>query len=107
MQERLAQLIAAAEAALMAQTGGGNLCQLSKAGQPLGSAKYYEGRLVALRAASRTLRGATGDPALLIAPLLARWEADLATQQDRPQPAAAWLAYAQGGVEALRELEEA
>ncbi|NTU81650.1 MAG: hypothetical protein HGA45_20100 [Chloroflexales bacterium] len=97
--------IAAAEHALLAATGGTNVCQLDKAGQATGGAKYQEGRLVALRAIRRLVQAA--DPARAMAQvqqLCDQWRADLTAQQARPQPSLPWLAYTQGGVDALEGL---
>lgn len=95
-------LIAAAERALLAATGGENVCRLDKAGRATGGVKYHEGSLVALRAARRLLQSA--DAATCEAALLQlhdQWRAELRAQQARAQPSPSWLAYTQGGVDAL------
>lgn len=114
MDERMAQAdilsaldaqIAAAERALLAATGGQNICRLDREGRATGGVKYDEGRLVALRAAQRLLR--SGDPAQATAALRhlhAQWRADLQAHQRRERPALPWIAYAQGGVDALKQL---
>lgn len=97
--------LAAAEHALLAATGGTNVCQLDKAGRATGGAKYQEGRLVALRAARRLVQSA--DATLVrarIRQLGDQWHADLTAQQVRPRPSMPWLAYTQGGLDALEQL---
>jgi hypothetical protein len=94
--------IALAERALMAATGRTNVCQLDKAGRATSGAKYHEGCLVALRAARRLVQSA--DTALApaqVQQLRDQWHANRSAQQARQQPSLPWLAYTQGGVDAL------
>lgn len=102
-------LIAAAERSLTAQTGGVNVCRLQQDGRVTGGVKYDEGRLVALSAARRKLRaaGKVTEPAAYRAELvreLETWRDALRDQQARERPAMPWLAYRQGGVDALDEV---
>lgn len=104
----LERQLAAAEQAVMASTGGAAWCQLQRDGRVTGGVKYDEGRLAALMAARRRLRSA--DPATwaqVLAEELAQWQQALAEVQAQPKPAMPWLAYRQGGVDALTALQEA
>ncbi|MGB9631991.1 MAG: hypothetical protein ACPL8I_01560 [Chloroflexaceae bacterium] len=109
MNEELARLIeqriAVAEHSLTDQTGGTNVCQLQQDGRVTGGMKYDEGRLVALSALRRRLREAGGgDPRPIVAQDLATWQEALEAQQARERPAIQWVAYNQGGVDALEEV---
>jgi hypothetical protein len=99
----------ATERSLMAQTGGVNACQLQKAGQITGDVKYDEGRLVVLSMARRQLRAindaaALADYGARLAHELELWREALRVQQERPTPSLAWIAYRQGGIDALTEV---
>lgn len=112
MNEELAHLldqrIAAAERSLTDQTGGANVCRLQQDGRVTGGMKYDEGRLVALSALRRRLREAAGeDIRALVAQDLGRWREALRAQQARERPAIQWVAYNQGGVDALEEVLQA
>jgi hypothetical protein len=109
MNEELARLldqrIAAAERSLTDQTGGTNVCRLQQDGRVTGGMKYDEGRLVALSALRRRLREAGGgDPRPIVAQDLTTWQEALRAQQARERPAIQWIAYNQGGVDALEEV---
>lgn len=97
--------IVAAERALLAATGGQNVCRLDREGRATGGVKYDEGRLVALRAARRLLRSVEpAQAATSLRRLHAQWRADLQAHQRHERPALPWLAYTQGGVDALEQL---
>lgn len=97
--------IVAAEHALIAATGGENVCRLDKAGRATGGMKYNEGRLVALRAARRLAQSAkAAETWAAVRQLRDEWHANLRTQQARERPAPQWLAYTQGGADALDQL---
>lgn len=103
----LEQQLAAAEQAVLASTGGAGWCQLQRDGRVTGGVKYDEGRLAALMGIRRRLRAA--DPAdwpQLLADELHQWQQALAAVQAQPQPSMPWLAYRQGGVDALTALQE-
>jgi len=104
----LDQKIRSAEQEYSLHTGTQGVCQLHKDGRVTGGLKYDEGRLVALTAARRIARKVqdTGDNALIGA-LLAerdRWRQTLITYQSADRPSILWIAYNQGGVDALDEL---
>ncbi len=87
------------------QTGGTNVCRLQQDGRVTGGMKYDEGRLVALSTLRRRLREAADvDARELVGQDLARWEEALRAQQARERPAIQWVAYNQGGVNALEEV---
>lgn len=101
----LARLISEAEQELTRQTGGENVCRLEKDGRITGGVKYSEGRLAALNAVRRLLQPDSEAAAdAEIDRLLVRWRADLQGWQERPQPPRTWVAYTQGGVDALEQL---
>jgi hypothetical protein len=101
-------LLAATERSLIAQTAGTTVCRLQQDGRVTGGMKYDEGRLVTLSAARRRLRSMGDTPACTdyradLERELAVWRAALRAQQERPRPAVTWLAYRQGGVDALAQ----
>lgn len=105
------QRIARAERSLTDQTGGANVCKLHHDGRVTGGMKYDEGQLVALNAVRRRIRaaGETGedlDLGKLVAQDLAEWREALRVQQARERPSIQWVAYRQGGVDALEGLLE-
>jgi hypothetical protein len=109
LREAVAALLRTAESAYMEEAGGEAVCKLHKDGRVSGGLKYEEGRVVALRDLQRALRMLEDDAAAdqiqaLLAAELVRWQADLDHQlaQNRPLP---WVAYAQGGVDALQALD--
>ncbi|NCC36874.1 MAG: hypothetical protein EOM24_33410, partial [Chloroflexia bacterium] len=100
---QLETAIQVAEQRLVRATGGANVCQLQRDGRVTGGVKYDEGWLVALVTLRRSLRTEAED-AQVVAEQLATWQAALAEQQQRTPPSLPWLAYRQGGVDALAQL---
>lgn len=101
---RLAGARAVAERELAAQLGSATLCRIHTDGRVTGGAKYAEGRLVALADLQRRLRGTeAGNPVAVWASELRRWADDLERLRAQDRPALPWLAYRQGGVDALEE----
>lgn len=105
----LAQRIAAAERSLTDQTGGTNVCRLQQDGRVTGGMKYDEGRLVALNTIRRRLvaeeeEGSATNQRATVVNDLTEWREALRVQQVRERPAIQWVAYRQGGVDALEEL---
>ncbi len=104
-QELLADARQRAEHALTLQTGSESLCEIQKDRPVTGNLKYAEGRLVALSLLQRRLKGAHWlDPETLTRAELDGWRQDLARHQGRPSPTTPWLAYCQGGCDALTEV---
>jgi hypothetical protein len=105
--EWLDHSIARAEQDYTIHTGHQSACELHKSGRVTGGLKYAEGRLVALTALHRRVRKpAPGDPAALaelLAAEHARWQQLLQTHQHAERPSLPWVAYAQGGVDALAQ----
>ena len=100
---RLALLLADAEAGLAAAAGGAAVCVFTKAGTPVPGIKYHEGRRAALkevaRLSGRTSR-ATADTATDVR---ASWAEDLERLTQRGA-GPDWIAYRQGGLDALTDL---
>lgn len=89
-----------------ARTGSQAVCQIHRQGRVTGGLKYDEGRLVALSAVRRLLAGMTGScSAAEIAAVLeaerAKWASTLVSHQARERPAIQWVAYFQGGLDAV------
>jgi hypothetical protein len=101
--EQLDAAIRVAEQRFAQATGGENVCNLAHNGRVTGGVKYDEGRLVALVTLRRRLRSEAGDAQAVLADELAVWSRALADQQQRTPPAIPWLAYRQGGVDALEQ----
>ncbi len=98
-EAELDRLIEAAAAGLNAASGGGALCAISRSGRPAPAVKYYEGRWAALTDLRRELRrGEEGSEQVS-----GRWLADLDRLTEQ-QAGENWLAYAQGGVDALADV---
>lgn len=106
--DRLETLRRDAEAEIRQQTGSASVCQVHKNGRVTGGLKYHEGRLVALSDLLRDLRHSAADRDTIAAPLAAaaaRWEAQLARHQASERPSILWVAYTQGGVDAVSEIQ--
>lgn len=89
------------EEQLLVAAGGASLCAISRNVGSVPAAKYFEGRLVALKEVGRKL-GPT-DEVDAIAPIHESWAASLAAANDRGA-GPDWLAYYAGGVDELEEL---
>ncbi len=104
----LDQMILHTEQEYALHTGAQTTCQLHKDGRVTGGLKYEEGRLVALTGARRIVRKVqdTGNNALIDALQSERnrWRQTLLTYQSADRPSVMWVAYNQGGVDALDEL---
>lgn len=101
----LDQGIARADQDFARHAGNQSACQLHKDGRVTGGMKYDEGRLVALTTVRRIVRKRDGWAPAELADLLAdeqsRWQASLHTYQSAERPSMPWVAYNQGGVDAL------
>lgn len=104
----LDQKIQNAEQAYKMHTGSQTACQLHKDGRVTGGLKYNEGRLVALTAVRRIVRKLeiAGEDALLgsLQEDRDRWRRSLVTYQTADRPSIPWIAYSQGGVDAIEEM---
>ncbi|BCX02176.1 MAG: hypothetical protein KatS3mg053_0114 [Candidatus Roseilinea sp.] len=96
---------------MSSQLGEGSACQVHKEGRVTGGMKYAEGELIALNDLRRKLNAdpAVDDAALraIVSVEIARWQNGLESQRRRPKPAMPWLAYYQGGIDALEALQQA
>ena len=101
----LDQEIARAEQDFARHAGNQSACQLHKDGRVTGGMKYDEGRLVALTTLRRIVsKQDTWAPAQLAEALQSeqnRWQRALQTYQSAEHPSIAWVAYQQGGVDAV------
>ena len=109
LRAALDALIAAAERDYTAQSGGVSACQLQKDGRVTGGVKYAEGQLVTLTMLRRRLAGPDGGSTrsafgAAITDDLAVWRAALQAQQGRTPLSVPWVAYRQGGVDALEQV---
>ncbi|MFO7631299.1 MAG: hypothetical protein R6W76_02110 [Caldilinea sp.] len=104
----LDQKIARAGQEYALHTGNQTACQLHKDGRVAGGLKYDEGRLVALTAVRRIVRKleTAGEDALLgsLQEDRDRWRRSLVTYQTADRPSITWIAYSQGGVDAIEEM---
>ena len=94
----VARHLAAAEADLVAVTGGSSLCRVGN-GPEAGSAKYAEGRYAALRELRHLLRAPDADVLASADRLLGTWQA---ARSEARGPA--WAAYRSGGVADLQRV---
>jgi hypothetical protein len=97
------------EQALVASTGERSLCQLHKDGTVTGGIKYDEGRYAALRRIRRFVKSSTDREISLevLGPLQQEaddWRRMLQTYQEKSDPPTQWIAYAQGGLDAVKDL---
>ena len=102
--------IAAVEQSLSGSTGERSLCQLHKDGKITGGMKYDEGRYAALRKIRRIVKS---NKAVEITPETSKrlrqeaeeWQRMLQAYQYKPERPMPWIAYAQGGLDAITELQ--
>lgn len=99
----------ACAATLGGYTGGAGMCQIHKEGRVTGGLKYHEGRLVVLGEIIRQFKRMSpfdaGEAAMILKNEGEKWQAQLARHQFKEQPAISWVAYSQGGVDAVTEIE--
>lgn len=99
------------EAAMLDYTGSATMCQIHKDGRVTGGLKYQEGRLVVLGSVIRQIRQLAQDDSLpdlldgLLTAEAARWSAQLARYQAAERPAIIWVAYSQGGLDTVQEIQ--
>jgi hypothetical protein len=105
VDSRLGEALARASASLDAAAGSSSLCSLSRSGVPMPGIKYPEGAWAALREVKRAGR-AGGDLAERASAVRAKWQADLASHEQRGS-GPDWIAYLTGGVDALDGLLDA
>lgn len=98
-------MLAQVEQSFRSQAGGASFCQLQKDGRVTGGVKYDEGRLVALHWARRIIAAGGQDGIESCGEAIAAerktWEAALDAVCAKEPPPMAWIAYRQGGVDAL------
>lgn len=98
------------EAAILDQAGGASVCQIHKDGRVTGGMKYQEGRLVVLGEIIRRIKGLaefnTDAVQAILAAECEKWRSQLDHHQTQEKPAMTWVAYAQGGTDALSEIEQ-
>lgn len=104
-QDDLERLITEAAELMQLRSGGGATCATSKAGRVAPATKDAEGRWAALRDVRAAVRGGR-DGADAVAEVLACWEGHLDRLRSR-DAGVDWLAYREGGVQALRALSPA
>lgn len=95
--------LTALEAELTAAVGSESLCAISRTAGSVPAAKYLEGRLAALMALRRSVRGGN-DLAASLAALGAEWRRGLENVMAR-DAGPDWRAYRAGGVDELADLE--
>jgi hypothetical protein len=99
--EYIRQKMAEVEASYRRQSAGSSFCQIQKDGRVSGGLKYEEGRLVALQWVLRTLQKQGDAGFSVIAAERDYWLKALADVQAKSPPPILWVAYRQGGVDAL------
>ncbi len=102
LEAALTQKIEEVEKAYQSQSGGEGVCQLHKDGRVSGGLKFEEGRLVALLWARRQILPENSPEYLgLLKTEIRNWQNELQALQQKQSPSLPWLAYRQGGLEAL------
>lgn len=94
--------VTVAQTALSQALGSSTLCEVGRAGQGASAAKRAEGAWVALR----DVRAAAGrgiDTDVAVDEIARLWQEDLALRRQRGA-SQEWLAYLEGGLEALERL---
>lgn len=99
------------ESAIRDHTGGATMCQVHKDGHVTGGLKYEEGRLVVFSNLIRRVKRlqSDDDPDTLMIFLdteTDKWQQQLARYQADERPAITWVAYSQGGVDALESVRQ-
>jgi len=102
------------EAQLRQAIGDSTMCALHKEGRITGGLKYQEGRLVVLGTMLRQAKRLPASDDAARAALMglldeenARWQAQLTTYEAQKPQSLAWVAYSQGGVDALEAIRQA
>ena len=102
----LADLLHQAEADLDAAAGGAAVCVFTKAGTAVPGIKYHEGRRAALKEVARRCRRTSERPSAAAGEVRADWAEHLERLTERGA-GADWIAYRQGGLDALADLAPA
>ncbi len=108
--QHLDTLRASVASSMQNHMGGASYCEIHKDGRVSGGLKYDEGRLVVIGAALRYARDAVTAESwadAMRAYLLRErdtWRAMLELHQGRSHRSIAWIAYAQGGLDACESL---
>jgi hypothetical protein len=88
---------------LVQLAGDASMCAIGRSGRSFPAAKYHEGRQSAAAQLARRL-GRGGDSSAALAEVREQWSAAHDAAQHRGPD---WLAYAEGGLDALSEITEA
>jgi len=99
----LQRLIEEATAGLDAAARGVPVCVATKAGKPAPGVKYHEGRWAALTEVARRCRRTTEDAAEVASDVRRAWDDELRRLTEHAA-GADWVAYREGGADALAEL---
>lgn len=99
----LEELLHRAEADLDAAAGGAAVCVFTKAGTAVPGIKYHEGRRAALKEVVRRCRRTSEQPSAAAGDIRADWAEHLERLTERGA-GADWIAYRQGGIDALADL---
>lgn len=83
--------------------GTSSACAIARDGGSFPAYKFHEGRAAALSALARGLRRGERPESELIADLGRQWGDEVARRADQSRD---WQAYAAGGLDAIREIEE-
>lgn len=102
---RLARLREEARAGLQGAAGGAAVCAFTRAGTPVPGIKYHEGRWAALTEVDRRCRRTQEDTLAVAAGIRADWADQLERLRAR-QAGPDWIAYREGGLDALADLEQ-
>jgi hypothetical protein len=94
--------VTAAQEALSQALGSSSLCDIGRAGQGAPAVKRAEGAWVALRDVRAAARRGS-DTAAAVDEIALQWQEDLALRRQRGA-SQEWLAYLEGGLEALERL---
>ena len=93
----------AAVEAMTVIAGTSSACAIARDGGSFPAYKFHEGRAAALGSLARGLRRGERDEADLVAELVASWRAEVERRSDQSRD---WQAYAAGGLDAVREIED-
>ncbi|MFN2320426.1 MAG: hypothetical protein ABR500_12210 [Dermatophilaceae bacterium] len=83
--------------------GASSACAIARDGGSFPAYKFHEGRAAALGALARGLRRGERSAADLVADLGRQWRAEVELRADQSRD---WQAYAAGGLDAVREIED-
>ena len=103
LADRVKRARLAAVESMTLLAGASSACAIARDGGSFPAYKFHEGRAAAFAVVARALRRGEADLDALARELSAQWEGEVVRRADQSRD---WQAYAAGGLDAVRELQE-